>query len=65
MKESLPCPFCGNDKIRIMEDGISKFTYSWCGYCGARGPSAYNIDDDIETMINKCIERWNERNEGR
>jgi len=74
MNEPIDCPSCGHDKIRIVEDETkdtshvlkpSKFTYCWCRVCGGYGPSAYNVNDDIETVINRCIERWNERNEGR
>ena len=67
----LPCPFCSWEKIRIIEDEITKeghclkgakYTYCWCKVCGTRGPWAYNVDDNEHEVIRKCIERWNERN---
>jgi len=68
--ECLPCPFCAWENIRVMEDEIrkkehplkgSKYTYCLCAVCGAHGPWACSVDDDIETVARKCIVRWNER----
>lgn len=68
--QTLPCPFCAWERIRIIEDEIkdkdhvlrgSKYTYCWCRVCGTRGPWAYSVDDDEKVVIKKCIERWNER----
>ena len=68
MKECLSCPFCGWEKIRIIErpsdDKLHKdslYTFAWCKVCGTRGPWAYNVDDDEETVYNRCVDRWNER----
>jgi len=67
--EPLPCPFCGWEKIRIIEgpndNGLLKdslYTYCWCKVCGTRGPWAYNVEDTDEENYHKCILRWNERN---
>jgi len=70
-KETLPCPFCGWVRIRVIEDQIkeenhilfgSKYTYCWCKVCGAKGPSTYSVEESDEEIFKKCIERWNERN---
>lgn len=64
----LPCPFCGWEKIRIIEDegkeGFfegTKYTYCWCKVCGARGPWAYSVGYTSRLAVEKCIGRWNER----
>lgn len=64
----LPCPFCGWEKIRIFEEEKqepplqgSKYTYCYCRVCGTRGPWAYTVDENMKTVIKRCIERWNER----
>lgn len=66
----LPCPFCGWEKIRIIENEItdenalmfgSKYNYCWCKVCGTRGPSAYSIGDTMHDDVKACIDRWNER----
>ncbi len=63
--ELKPCPFCGWKNIRIMEDkrGMleAECTYCWCRACGTQGPWAFSVNDDMETVIKKCAERWNER----
>ena len=64
----LPCPFCGWEKIRVVEDEKqdaplqgSKYTYCFCRVCGTRGPWAYSIGDTTHDDVKACIERWNER----
>ncbi len=64
----LPCPFCGWEKIRVLQSirkgGIFKgsaYTYAWCKVCGARGPWAYTISCSDDITCREAIARWNER----
>ena len=66
--ELLPCPFCGYEKIRILEEKTKKgcfkgylYTFAWCRMCGTKGPWAWSVHDDLKVVVNECIDRWNER----
>lgn len=64
----LPCPFCGHEKIRVLEStqGEARFeggdyVYSWCHMCRSRGPLAYSVDDPCDVSHEWAVRRWNER----
>lgn len=39
MGELKPCPFCGNDEIKV--DRIDGYMCAWCTNCTAQGPTSH------------------------
>jgi Restriction alleviation protein Lar len=55
---TLPCPFCGHRKTKLVNTGPSKEPCAvWieCCRCGTGGPTAWDV--------NMAYKRWNERRE--
>jgi len=56
MNELIPCPFCGSDKIEIVDNGIGDY-FCECQNCGAASDQR-RCEDPIF-----AVERWNTRAE--
>lgn len=55
---TLPCPFCGSRKAKLVDTGPSKeacATWIECCECGTGGPTAFDV--------NVAYRLWNERKE--
>jgi hypothetical protein len=61
----LPCPFCGNNEIKISQGrfGYSSFCCSVkCNCCGARVEKEDDIYDKPKSIvIDSAIDTWNRR----
>ncbi len=62
----LPCPFCGHEKIRVLESnqGEARFeggdyVYCWCSFCRMRGPLEYNVDYPEGFSYEWAVRKWN------
>lgn len=64
----LPCPFCAGNCISVMQDTVKEgvltgvlFHSCFCAFCGAHGPTSFNVGDEARIVIERCMARWNER----
>lgn len=64
----LPCPFCGNREITVIEGSTFRWRRVECNYCGAQGPEARVQTTGEGTPIqwekegaNDAIKEWNTR----
>lgn len=59
------CPFCGHDQVFIKEeltdDGEEYFYQAECNNCGAKGPAAFEDQDDAVRQWNKRVIRTTKR----
>ncbi len=52
----LPCPFCGNDDVRVVQRPDRVFRFGFCGPCGAQGPLEEGVQNEASAEA-----RWNRR----
>lgn len=63
-KELKPCPFCGNEDIRMQVDNIlgdDCRIFAVCMGCGARTKGLITQGLPMDEDSDKVIERWNRR----
>jgi Lar family restriction alleviation protein len=58
--DPLPCPFCGHNRLAIINAHGSRYAAAECMECGARGPEIHQSTKDIYSSV-KIIESWNTR----
>ena len=62
-----PCPFCGNDVIRLRlsenDDGTGYFA-AFCEKCGASSRDVLGKVENRDKLIDEVIFLWNQRKEG-
>lgn len=63
-----PCPFCGGEKITLMDGSTFRWVHMECKECGARSGetrrarvSADDYTELPEKTLADAIEIWNER----
>ena len=66
MPEINNCPFCGSDRVELMEkksrgaEGRDKYTYyARCHACHARGPSCGCAGKNNKTWRDFALYKWN------
>lgn len=64
----LPCPFCGNREISVIEGATFRWRLVECNHCGAQGPEArvQTIGEGVPAQwekegANAAIKEWNTR----
>lgn len=55
----LPCPFCGNDDVKLSYIGSPVVVF--CQKCGGTGPGAYSPFEEGNTKWEKACTLWNRR----
>lgn len=58
--KTLTCPFCNRDKVSIMTRG-KVYKCIFCQDCLATGPCVNFVGLEENIIVEKCIEKWNER----
>lgn len=64
-EELKPCPFCGSNNIRVIEEiqGDTEWVtniFVYCNNCHAYGPCSYNLITDVIKERELAIKKWNE-----
>ena len=64
MSEIKPCPFCGSDKVTVIEGSTSRWCVAQCAECGAQSGEVRKecpVSSVQTGDMRKAIEEWNAR----